>query len=229
MPRPALIVLALIPALLSACTAAGPSMADTDKAPLHDSRTVVLSDGADFSGWRQRDGAPSQWEVQSDGSMLVKGGDAITADEFGDFQLHLEFRCPEMPEKAGQARGNSGVYIHGRYEVQVLDTFGQPPASNGCGAIYSIAPPQVNASRPAGEWQTYDIVFRAPRFDASGSVTETPRMTVIHNGRVIHNNLTLPNTTPGGLDGAMVARGPILLQDHGDPVRYRNIWVRSLD
>jgi hypothetical protein len=191
--------------------------------------TVVLFDGTSFDGWTQRDGSPSGWVVQDDGSVLVRGGDAVTKQQFLDFQLHLEFLCPEMPEKAGQARSNSGVYLHGRYEVQVLDSYGQEPALNGCGAVYSIARPLVNASRPPGQWQTYDIVFRAPRYGPVDELLDHPRVTVIHNGIVIHNNLELPGTTPGGVDsGFMHTMGPILLQDHGDPVRYRNIWIRPL-
>ena len=156
-------------------------------------------------------------------------GDAVSRETFGDFHLHLEFLCPPMPDAEGQARANSGVYLHGRYEVQVLDTYGQEPALGACGAVYSIAPPMVNASLPAGRWQTYDIVFLAPRFDAAGDVEVLPRVTVLHNGVVVHNNLELPGTTPGGLDRDMVAEGPLLLQDHSDPVRYRNIWIRRLD
>ena len=189
---------------------------------------VILFDGSSWDGWVTRAGGPSGWAVGSDGSILVRGGDAITRREFGDFQLHLEFLCPENKGQEGQGRSNSGVYLHGRYEVQVLDSWGLPVASNACGAVYSIAAPLANASRPPGSWQTYDIVFRAPRFDRSGELTQEPRITVIHNGVVIHNNLMLPSTTPGGLDRQMRPRGPILLQDHGDPVRYRNIWVREL-
>ncbi|MHC5114994.1 MAG: 3-keto-disaccharide hydrolase [Planctomycetota bacterium] len=191
--------------------------------------TVVLFDGGSFDGWRQRDGAPSRWQVQDDGSVLVHGGDAVTRETFGSFQLHVEFFCPEMPEMAGQARANSGVYLHGRYEVQVLDTFGQDPFMGGAGAVYSISPPLVNGSRPPGHWQTYDIVFRAPKLTASGQVTEPGAVTVVHNGIVVQNNLTLPKVTPGGLDSSMVASGPILLQDHGDPIRYRNLWIRRID
>ncbi len=189
---------------------------------------VILFDGSSWDEWVTRAGGPSGWAVGSDGSILVRGGDAVTRREFGDFHLHLEFLCPENKGQEGQGRSNSGVYLHGRYEVQVLDSWGQPVASNGCGAVYSIAAPLSNASRPPGSWQTYDIVFRAPRFDRSGELTQEPRITVIHNGVVIHNNLMLPSITPGGLDRQMRPRGPILLQDHGDPVRYRNIWVREL-
>lgn len=216
-----------------ACAAAPPATrpaTDTPGLVQPPGHTIVLFNGGDWSGaWRTRDGKPSAWAVQDDGSVLVKGGDAVSVDEFGDFQLHLEFRCPEMPGAEGQARGNSGVYIHGRYEVQVLDSYGQLPSGGGCGAIYSIAAPLLHASRPAGTWQSYDMAFRAPRFDDAGAVTEPARITVMHNGVVIHNNLVLPHATPGGLGDEVVARGPILLQDHGDPVRYRAIHVRPLD
>lgn len=207
----------------------GPSFTLGAKPSRLDDKSVILFGGDGWRNWVQRDGQPSQWVVQDDGSVQVRGGDAITSANFRDFQLHLEFRCPIMPDAQGQAKGNSGVYIHGRYEVQVLDSFDQPVAANTCGAIYSIASPLVNATRPAGEWQTYDIVFRAPRFDEAGTVTEPARITVLLNGITIHNNVILPHTTPGGLDSTVVPEGPILLQDHGDPVRYRNIWVRRLD
>jgi hypothetical protein len=206
----------------------GPSMTLGAPAPRHDQRTVVLFDGSSWDGWMSREGGSSAWEVQGDGSVLVRGGDAVSGREAGDFQLHLEFLCPPLEGRLGQARANSGVYLQGRYELQVLDSFGDAAASNGCGGFYSIAAPLVNASRPAGEWQTYDVVFLAPRFAEDGSVTQNPRVTVLHNGIVIHNNLELPATTPGGLDRLMVRKGPLLLQDHGDPVRYRNIWLREL-
>jgi hypothetical protein len=204
---------------------------------IEDDRSLWLFDGSSWELWRQRDGSPSRWELGADGSITVangvpqtNAGDAISAQEFGDFQLHLEFLCPiPWAGAEGQAKSNSGVYIHGRYEIQVLDSFGEPPADNLCGGIYKLAAPLVNASKPAGSWQSYDVIFRAPRFDAQQKVTEPPRITVIHNGVVIHNNVILPGTTAGGLDREMVPRGPILLQDHGDPVRYRNIWVRRLE
>jgi len=190
--------------------------------------TVVLFDGTKWTGWHQHDGAPSEWPVQDDGSVIVQHGNAITDESFGSFHLHLEFLCPHVHDARDQGRANSGVYLHGRYEVQVLDSFGDEPLINGCGAVYSIAPPRVNASRPAGEWQTYDIIFRAP---APGNETESDHafVTILHNGIVIHNNLELPQTTPGGLDQGARERGPIMLQDHGNPVRYRNIWAQRLD
>jgi 3-keto-disaccharide hydrolase len=190
---------------------------------------VVLFDGSSWSAWHRRDGQPSEWQLQEDGAILVHDGDAISNEQFGDFQLHLEFRLPAMLEETGQARANSGVYVHGRYEVQVLDSYGDEPQMGTCGAIYSIAPAIVTASRPPEQWQTYDIVFRAPRFDGAGTLTNHAFITVMHNGVVIHNNLELPHPTPGGLDQEIVARGPLLLQDHGDPIQYRNIWIRPLD
>ncbi|MHC4415103.1 MAG: 3-keto-disaccharide hydrolase [Planctomycetota bacterium] len=208
----------------------GASMSLGARPPAIDEKTVVLFDGSSWAGWVQRDGSPSRWIVQDDGSVLPHGGDAISRHELIDFQLHVEFLCPVMSGSKGQARGNSGVYLHGRYEVQVLDSFGRPAAKNGCGAIYSIAAPSVNASRPPGTWQTYDIIFRAPRYGPVDELLQRPHVTVLHNGVVIHNNLEIPKTTPGGVDGGfMRTMGPILLQDHGDPVRYRNLWVRPLD
>jgi hypothetical protein len=204
----------------------GPSTTLGAKPPAMDDRTVILFDGRDFSRFTNKDGQPSGFRVQN-GVAIAAGGDTISKDTFGDFQLHIEFLCP-VSDKAGQAKSNSGVYLHGRYEIQVLDTFGQPPADNLCGGIYKIATPLVCASRPAGQWQTYDVTFRAPRLDDAGKVVENPRVTVLHNGFVIHNNIELPSVTAGGIDQVMVKQGPILLQDHGDPVEYRNIWVRRL-
>ncbi len=193
-----------------------------------DAGTVVLFDGTSWEGWVTRDGRRSSWVVQ-DGSAIAGGSDAVSTRNFGDFQLHVEFMCPPMAGTQGQARANSGVYLQGRYEVQVLDSYAQAPALNGCGALYSIAKPLVNASLPAGQWQTYEIIFRAPRYDPRGRLLEHARVTVVHNGTAIHNNLQLPNVTPGGFERGSDTMGPILLQYHGDPVQYRNIWVRPLN
>ncbi len=222
--------------LVAACSGGGPTSYEAainqeityGALPLPGNSSVVLFDG-DSWDWTTRDGGTSAWIVHTDGSIEANGADAVSRREFGDFQLHLEFLCPVMADSQGQARANSGVYLHGRYEVQVLDSYGLEPALNGCGAVYSIAKPNENASLPPGRWQTYDIVFRAPRYDQMGTVVEQPRVTVIHNGILIHDDLELPGTTAGGLDREMHAAGPILLQFHGDPVRYRNIRVRSLD
>lgn len=209
----------------------GPSPTLGAKPPTLDDKTVVLFEGESWNKWTRKDGSASKWEVQDDSSVLVVAGtgNARTKDEFGDFQLHMEFLCPLMPDAKGQGRGNSGVYLHGRYEVQVLDSFGLDSKDNDCGGIYRVSKPLVNACRPPEEWQTYDIFFRAPRFDETGKVSENPQITVLHNGIVIQNHVEVPHTTGASMYTEMTPRGPIVLQDHGNPVRYRNIWLRDLD
>lgn len=193
---------------------------------------VVLFNGKDLSAWVSRDGkSPARWEITPDGAMQVKAGtgDIMTREEFGSFQLHIEFNIPEMPGASGQGRGNSGVYLHGLYEIQVLDSYqNETYAKGGCGAIYGIKDPDKNVARPPGQWQTYDITFIAPRFDASGSVVANPRVTVRWNGVLVHDNVEIPHITAGGIGGKMRATGPVLLQDHGNPVKYRNIWVKPI-
>ncbi len=132
---------------------------------------------------------------------------------------------PFMPEARGQGRGNSGCYLRYRYEVQILDSFGLPPRDNEAGGIYQKAIPTENASLPPGQWQTYDITFKAPRFAADGSKTADAEITVLHNGIKIHDQVKLDGPTPGGLDMNPKSPGGILLQDHGNPVKFRNIWV----
>lgn len=180
----------------------------------------------DISGWTN-----DQWIPMDDGSMQVKpySGSSVTKQSFGDMQMHFEFRLPHMGTAHGQGRSNSGLYVQQRYEIQILDSFGVLPGSGDCGGIYQVAAPRVNASLPPGQWQTYDIVFRAPRFDANGAVTEPARLTLSHNGTIIHQNLALPKPTPGGVDDAGAAKAPILLQDHHNDIRFRNIWVIELD
>ena len=155
---------------------------------------------------------------------LLKQG-ITSADSFGDGQWHIEFRLPYQPKDRGQGRGNSGAYIQGAYEVQMLDSFGLKGENNECGGVYSVAAPRTNMCFPPLEWQTYDIDFTAPRYDGEKQVSAA-RMTVRHNGVLIHNNVEVPTITPGGTkaDGPRTV-GPLPLQDHGNPVRYRNIWV----
>jgi len=190
---------------------------------------IILFDGKDFSNWLKRDGKSEvKWTLR-DGSVMegVKGhGDIITKEKFdGKFKLHVEFRIPYEPEGQGQGRGNSGVYVQGRYEVQILDSYGLKSGKNDCGAIYGVAAPTVNACKAPTVWQAYDIEYTAPKFE-NGKRTEPARMTVHHNGVKIHEGvpITVDNTT-AGLGGDPSTPGPILLQDHGHPVQFRNIWL----
>ena len=200
------------------------------KAP---SDSVVLFDGKDLSRWTDEKGKPAAWLVE-DGAFIVKAGagSIVTKDVFGDCQLHLEFSSPVPPKGRDQGRGNSGVMLYRRYEFQVLDSFDNLTYPDGhAGAIYGQYPPLVNASRKPGEWQTYDILFTAPRFKSDGSLESPAYATMLHNGVVIHNHTALLG--PMNFRGLPKYtrhedRGPILLQDHGNPVRYRNIWVREI-
>jgi 3-keto-disaccharide hydrolase len=155
---------------------------------------------------------------------LLKQG-IVTKDKFGDHTIHLEFRTPFMPTGLYQGRGNSGCYIQGRYELQILDSFGRNKRNNDAGGIYKIAAPKVNMCLPPLQWQTYDIDFTAPKFDANGKKIENARLTARLNGEVIHEDLELPNKTFGGIPGNEEATGPLFLQDHSDPVRFRNVWI----
>jgi hypothetical protein len=149
--------------------------------------------------------------------------------EFQDFELHLEFRLAFMPNANGQARSNSGCYLQGRYEVQILDSFGLKGLDNECGGIYQASKPDINMCFPPLSWQTYDIEFHAAKFDSAGKKTSNAKVTVKHNGVVIHRNRELPAATPGGpLSKEGAEPGPLFLQNHGDPLRFRNIWVKPL-
>jgi hypothetical protein len=199
------------------------------------SDAVVLFDGTSLSHWRSADkpDAAAGWKV-ADGYMeVVRGAGTIESRQsFGDVQLHVEWSAPSPATASGQNRGNSGVFLMGQYEVQVLDSYDNVTYPDGqAGAIYGQYPPLVNASRPPGEWQTYDIVFVAPRFNASGAVESPARMTVFHNGVLVQHDVALLGPTSNQRRDPYVAhpdRLPIRLQDHGDPVRFRNIWVRDM-
>lgn len=181
--------------------------------------------------WRKRAAdEPGHWPV-ADGAMTVRNGDIMTRQEFRDFYLHVEFRTPDMPDKTGQAKGNSGIGLLQRYEIQVLDSYGiEEPGKGDCGAVYGQAAPLVNACKPAMVWQTFDIIFRAPRLDENGNVVEKPRVTVLQNGIVIQNNVEIdgPTGIQWQTDRAPAATGRIVLQDHHNPVQYRNIWIVPL-
>ena len=191
---------------------------------------VILFNGKDLDNWTTRSGEEAGWEV-ADGIMtVVRGtGDIMTEERFTDFILHLEFMTPDMPEATGQAKGNSGVFLQGRYEVQVLDSYGiEVPGKGDCGAIYNQFATLVNACKPPLEWQTYDVIFRAARVDEEGEVIEQARVTALQNGMVIHNNVQTLGPTGGNIDDKLGEPGPLLLQDHGNPVKYRNIWIIPL-
>jgi hypothetical protein len=154
--------------------------------------------------------------------LLMEG--VTTKDTFGDALVHVEFRLPYQPEDRGQARGNSGAYVQGCYEVQMLDSFGLASKADDCGSVYSVAPPLVNMCLPPLAWQTYDIDFTAPRFDGDRKIANA-RMTVRHNGVVIQDDVDVPVITPSGPQTEEKPTGPLFLQNHRNPVRYRNIWV----
>jgi hypothetical protein len=193
------------------------------------SDAIVLFSGTDLSAWKSESGGDAKWVV-ADGVAQVNGtGSLLTREEFADCQLHVEWATPAEVKGEGQGRGNSGVYLQGRYEIQVLDSYDNKTYFNGqAGAFYSVAAPLVNASRKPGEWQSYDIIFRAPKTTEAGTVTPG-YFTVFHNGVLVQDHTPVKGeaTTAAKFTGT-APKGPIMLQDHGNPVRYRNIWVRRL-
>jgi len=197
------------------------------------SDATVLFDGKDISQWLGENGEPAKWKV-ANGYMevLPHSGYIHTRQAFGDCQLHVEFAEPVPPVGDSQDRGNSGVFLMGLYEIQVLDSYQNKTYADGqASAVYGQFPPQVNASRKPGQWQTYDIIFHRPHFDKDGKVLRSARVTVLHNGVLVQDNVELSGPTahhdrppykptPDKL--------PLSLQDHGNPVRFRNIWIREL-
>jgi len=191
---------------------------------------MPLFNGKDLGNWTRRDGRPAPWKVEHGILYVVPGtGDIMTQERLTDFFLHLEFRCPNMPEATGQAKGNSGVFLQGRYEIQVLDSYGITiPGKGDCGAIYNQLAPLVNACRPPTMWQSYEVVFLGARTNQAGVIEEPARLTMFQNGIVIHNNIQLLGVTVAAIDERVGEPGPLLLQDHGDLVAYRNIWAVPL-
>jgi len=198
------------------------------------SDATVLFGGKDLAGWKsQKDGGPAKWKVENGYMEVVKGTGYIeTTQGFGDCQLHVEWMAPSPPVGQDQDRGNSGVFLMGQYEVQVVDSYQNTTYPDGqAAALYGQYPPLVNASRPPGQWQIYDIVFRAPRFDGDGKVTRPARVTVLHNGVLVQEGVDLTGPTAHKARPpykAHPAKLPLALQDHDHPVRYRNIWIREL-
>ncbi len=210
-----------------------PGTASTPEMPGHPpSDAVVLFDGTDLSKWTGEKGKPAEWNV-SNGYMEVKPntGAISTKEAFGDCQLHVEFAEPLPAVGESQERGNSGVFLMGLYEIQVLDSYQNKTYADGqASAVYGQYPPLVNAARPPGQWQTYDIIFHAPRF-ADGKLLHPARATVLHNGVLVQDNVEPTGPTAHG-ERPPYKPGPdklpLTLQDHGTLVRYRNIWIREL-
>ena len=190
---------------------------------------IVLFDGSSLQEWKlAKKNGKASWQVLKSGAMEVGKGSIVTKKEFKDFKLHLEFRTPFMPTKRGQKHGNSGVYLQGRYEVQVLDSFGLDGKDNECGGTYKIAAPIVNACLPPLEWQTYDIIFHATKFNGVGKKVGNAVITLKLNGILIHDSLELLKVTGGPISKDESKPGRLMLQDHKDPVQYRNIWIQPL-
>ncbi len=188
---------------------------------------VVLFDGKNLDAWVNRSGkGRAEWPID-DGVLTVGKGNIMTAKPFGDFQLHLEFNVPYMPKAHGQARGNSGVYLSGIYELQVLDSYGLKLHADDCGAIYKQVIPSVNACKPPLQWQTYDVTFHKAQLE-NGKVVKKARVTVVQNGIKTIDDVEI-SPCPAGADNKEGEAGPLLLQDHGNPVQFRNIWIKPLD
>ncbi|PYO95300.1 MAG: DUF1080 domain-containing protein [Gemmatimonadetes bacterium] len=197
------------------------------------SDAIVLFDGKDLSQWRSQDSTPAKWLVRDGYAEVAVGtGPIITRREFGSMQLHIEWATPTPPKGEGQERGNSGVFLMTHYEIQVLDSYRNETYADGqAGAVYGQTPPLVNASRPPGQWQTYDILFHRPRFASDGTVRDSARVTVLHNGVLVQDNTVITGWTVHAARARYQPhpdRLPLFLQDHGNPTRYRDIWVREV-
>lgn len=196
------------------------------------SDAVVLFNGKDFSKWQGGRGGEVKWKIENDYMETTKTGIIRTKDQFGDFQMHLEFATPTEVVGEGQGRGNNGVNIFGQYEIQVLDSYNNKTYPDGqASAIYGQFPPRVNASKPPGEWQTYDIIFESPRWNDAGELTKKGYITVLHNGAVVHHRQELHGRTTHRAIPPYRKHPPkgfIELYEHGNPVRFRNIWIRPL-
>jgi len=217
-----------VPPVINAGT---PSTQDSPGRPPSDA--VVLFDGKDLSHWSHKDGSPAKWKVeQGYAEVVAKTGNIYTREAFGDCELHVEFAEPVPPKGESQERGNSGVFLMGLYEIQVLDSYENKTYADGQAAsVYGQYPPLVNASRPPGQWQSYDILFHGPRFDKDGKLLRPARVTVLHNGVLVQDNVELTGPTAHKARppySPQPEKLPLALQDHGNSVRYRNIWIREL-
>jgi hypothetical protein len=211
-----------------------PGTASTNDAPGRaPSDAMILFDGKDLSKWTHQDGSAAKWKVEDGYAEVVpETGYIYSKQAFGDCQLHVEFAEPLPANGDSQDRGNSGVFLMGLYEIQVLDSYENKTYADGqASAVYGQYPPLVNAARPPGRWQSYDIIFHGPRFDKGGKLLRAARVTVLHNGVLVQDQVTPTGPTSHGVRPPYKAHPeklPLALQDHGDPVRYRNIWIREL-
>ncbi len=198
------------------------------------SDAIILFNGAHMNNWQHKDGSKSKW-IKRDGQMIVRPGtgNLYTKQSFSSIQLHMEWKTPVVIDGEGQGRGNSGIFFQNRYELQILDSYKNITYSNGQAAsIYKQYIPTVNASKKPGDWQYYDVIFIAPIFDEDKNLTRQARMTIFHNGVLVHNNVILQGTTV--YDGQPKyeyhpAEQPLMIQDHNNPISFRNIWIRKLE
>ena len=215
-----------------------PKPYDAEAAKAPDGATILF-DGSEetFKNWSATNGGPTKWKLV-DGALesVKKSGYIQSKGQFGSCKLHIEFATPKVAKGSGQGRGNSGVFIMGQYEIQVLDSYENQTYPDGqCGALYGRAKPLVNASRKPGEWQTFDITFHRPIFDEKGEVTRRAKFHVVHNGELIHDNVELYGGTgwrgPHSISEYKkhADKGPLQMQDHGNPVRFRNVWLVELE
>jgi hypothetical protein len=210
---------------------AGPYTVESNQFQALFDTAFAPEEGDEGVGWRVVNDAPvprREWKLVEGGAMEItpRAGTMVSRRQFQDHKVHLEFRTPFRPDARGQGRGNSGVYLQSRYEVQILDSYGLEGKDNECGGIYKLAAPLVNMCAPPLQWQTLDIEFRAARFHEEENEVEDARMTVHHNGVLIQDNVRIPVRSTGGQP---IQSGGLLLQDHGNPVQFRNIWVVELD
>jgi hypothetical protein len=227
--RVAALLLLAISSSLWAADSPEPKVVDPGPLGGPPSDAVVLFDGRDLSQWKAENGGPAKWVV-ADGCMTVNGtGSLMTKEEFGNVQLHVEWAAPAEVTGEGQSRGNSGVYLQGRYEMQVLDNYNNKTYFDGmAGSFYGNFPPLVNPCRKPGEWQVYDIIFHAPKAAVDGKDVVPGSFTVLLNGVLVQDHVPIKGSTTAAKFTGATPKGPLVLQDHGNPVRFRNIWIRPL-